>query len=108
MSSALLGSAPNAYIGWLLTDESVRRIGLLDPDAVRRLVARGREETGRVPGEREEMALVGVVTLQAWGERFLESFDIEAKPGIARLRETPPRVRERHPDGEPFASLAGR
>jgi len=106
MSGAILGSAPNAYIGWLLTDESVRRVGLLDADAVRHLVGRGRDAAGRVPSEREEMALIGAVTLQAWGERFLESFDNEVRADMARILDASPRVRERHPDGEPFAGGA--
>lgn len=108
MSSALLGTAPSAYIESLLSDEAIRRIGLLDEDAVRHLVARGRQAAGRRPGEREEMALIGVVTLQAWGERFLESFATEAAAARARLDIVTPRIAERHPDGEPFVSAVGR
>lgn len=106
MSSALLGSAPTAYIESLLSDEAIRRIGLLDIDAVRHLVARGREAAGRKPGEREEMALIGVVTLQAWGERFLQGFAAEAAAGRARLATVEPRIAERHPDGEPYIAVA--
>jgi len=106
MSSALLGSPPTGYLEALLSDEGVRRIGLLDEDAVRHLVGRGRRAAGRMPGEREEMALIGVVTLQAWGERFLESFDDDVRTSIGRIRVASPRVLERHPDGEPFATAA--
>jgi asparagine synthase (glutamine-hydrolysing) len=106
MSSALLGSPPTGYLEALLSDEGVRRIGLLDEDAVRHLVGRGRRAAGRMPGEREEMALIGVVTLQAWGERFLESFDHDVWTSIGRIRVASPRVLERHPDGEPFATAA--
>jgi asparagine synthase (glutamine-hydrolysing) len=108
MSSALLGTAPSAYIESLLSDEAIRRIGLLDEDAVRHLVARGRQAAGRMPGEREEMALIGVVTLQVWGERFLESFATEAAAARARLDRVTPRIAERHPDGEPFVTVMAR
>lgn len=106
MSGALLGSAPSAYIESLLSDEAIRRIGLLDVDAVRHLVARGRQAAGRMPGEREEMALIGVVTLQAWGERFLDGFASEVAAGRDRLGAVGPRIAERHPDGEPFVAVA--
>jgi asparagine synthase (glutamine-hydrolysing) len=102
MSSTLLGSPPTGYLEALLSDDAVRRLGLLDEEAVRHLVERGRQAAGRMPGEREEMAVIGVVTLQAWGERFLESFGREVDSSILRIRAAPPRVLERHPDGEPF------
>ena len=106
MSSALLGSPPTGYLESLLSDEALRRIGLLDADAVRHLIGRGRQAAGRMPGEREEMAVIGVVTLQAWGERFLETFDRDVAASVDRLRATSPRVLERHPDDEPFVSVA--
>jgi asparagine synthase (glutamine-hydrolysing) len=103
MSSALLG-APGGYFDSLLTEASIRRVGLLDTQAVRHLVDRGRSAVGRMPGEREEMALIGAVTLQAWGERFLGSMDADVAAGLERLGQAPPRVIQRHPNGEPFAA----
>ena len=52
------------------------------------------------------MAVIGVVTLQAWGQRFLEGFANEVVAGRDRLGAVGPRIAERHPDGEPFVAVA--
>lgn len=104
MSSVLVASTSDRYLGELLSDEAVRRIGLLDAGAVRHLITRLGQTGGRMLGEREEMAMVGVLTTQVWGDRYLGGFERELAAILAQLPATRPRVMEHHPGGEPFAA----
>jgi asparagine synthase (glutamine-hydrolysing) len=95
-SSALVASIPSDSDD-LLSASAVKRLGLLDAEAVSRLIDRARRLGGRMAGEREEMALVGATTLQVWGTSFFEQFDDRAVSSLGQLRRTAPRVLERHP-----------
>jgi asparagine synthase (glutamine-hydrolysing) len=106
MASVLSATRSSPDIKALLSEEAVRRIGLLDPGATSRLLERAQAADGRAPGEREEMAMIGIVTVQLWGDRYLVGFGRELAATLARLPSTAPRVRERHPDGEPFTAGA--
>jgi asparagine synthase (glutamine-hydrolysing) len=108
MASVLADLASGTSLAALLSDEAVHRVGLLDEGAVRQLVGRARREDGRIPGEREEMAMIGMVTTQIWGDRFLAGFDRQLAIAMTRRPADEPRVRERHPDGEPYAARVSR
>lgn len=68
MTTALFAAGAPSFVGELLSAEAVARHGLLDPEATAALVARARRQQGRMAGEREEMALVGALTLQMLAE----------------------------------------
>lgn len=63
-TSPLFGADAPRWVSDLLTPDALARYDLVDATAVDTLVRRAREAGGRAGGEREEMALVGVVTLQ--------------------------------------------
>jgi asparagine synthase (glutamine-hydrolysing) len=71
MTSALFGPEAPDYVHDLLSDAAVADLGLLDPKAVRLLAGRAFDRKGHMAGEREEMALVGALTLQALGRAYL-------------------------------------
>jgi asparagine synthase (glutamine-hydrolysing) len=71
MTTALFGPAAPDYVRELLGPDRVAELGLLDPRAVGILAERAFAREGRMAGEREEMALVGALTLQVLGRAYL-------------------------------------
>jgi asparagine synthase (glutamine-hydrolysing) len=65
----------------LLSKDACERFGVVDSTAAANLVAKARRQGGRMSGEREEMALVGILTLQMLARSLSD--------------ELPARVRER-------------
>jgi asparagine synthase (glutamine-hydrolysing) len=84
MTSALFGPEAPEYVHDLLSETVVTDLGLLDPKAVRMLAARAFDRKGHMAGEREEMALVGALTLQALGRAYLR--DLPGRVDQARRR----------------------
>ncbi|MBY0430365.1 MAG: asparagine synthetase B, partial [Rhodospirillales bacterium] len=62
--------------------------------AATRLIQKARRNDGRMGGEREEMGLVGVLTLRLLGEHFGPSFAATARAARERLDASPPHVCE--------------
>jgi asparagine synthase (glutamine-hydrolysing) len=81
-TSALFGPEAPEYVHDLLSDAAVADLGLLDPKAVRMLAGRAFDRQGHMAGEREEMALVGALTLQALGQAYLR----DLRGHVARAR----------------------
>lgn len=64
MTSALFGQGAPDYVHDLLSPEALARYGLADADAVAALAGKAHRQNGVMTGEREEMALVGLLTMQ--------------------------------------------
>ena len=90
MTTALFGPGEPDYVGDLLSDASIDGFGLLDPRAARLLRDRARARDGALPGEREEMALVGALTLHALGRAYLVEGRERAAAARARFDAGPP------------------
>jgi len=90
MTTALFGPDEPDYVSELLSDAAIDRLGLLDPRAARLLRDRARARAGALPGEREEMALVGALTLQAMGQAYLVEGADRAAAARARFDAGPP------------------
>jgi asparagine synthase (glutamine-hydrolysing) len=89
MTTALLGPDAPEYVRELLSDGALRRLGLVDGRTASKLVEKGWRQAGCMSGEREEMALVGLLTLQLLGHFYLEAFAgrlAEARRDIERTR----------------------
>jgi asparagine synthase (glutamine-hydrolysing) len=71
MTTALFGPEAPDYVRDLLSPAAVSQLGLLEPRAVQTLSTRAFERKGEMSGEREEMALVGALTLQSLGQAYL-------------------------------------
>jgi asparagine synthase (glutamine-hydrolysing) len=89
MAPPLFSAAGPDYVADLLSPDSVERLGLLDPAATARLTERARARDGRMSGEREEMALVGALTLQSLGQQYLVELPGRAAALRRRLGPTP-------------------
>lgn len=93
--------APFALAAWLSTEagldllssRNVEHVGLLDDGVVRRLAARIHDRAELAVGEREEMAMLGAVTVQLLAGAFLDDFGSRARGSLERLARLVPRVR---------------
>jgi asparagine synthase (glutamine-hydrolysing) len=75
---------PLDYVEELLSPSAVRVVGVFDPDAVTRLVHKCR--MGRRVGERDDMALVGVISTQLLHHLFVERFRQRSLPELDSVR----------------------
>ena len=92
MATALFGPKAPEYVRELLSDTAVERLGVLDPKATRVLTARAFDRQGQMAGEREEMALVGALTLQGLAQAYLVDFGVRATAARRRLDRIEPTV----------------
>ena len=90
MTTALFGPDEPAYVSDLMSDATVDDLGLLDPRAARLLRDRARGRDGHLPGEREEMALVGALTLQSLAQAYLVDGKARRAADRARFDAGPP------------------
>ena len=91
-TTVLFGSRAPEYVRDLLSDAAVERFGLLDPKAASVLTARAFDRQGHMTGEREEMALVGALTLQGLAQAYLADFGDRAREARRRLDDVVPSV----------------
>ncbi len=89
---SLFGTGAPEWIDEALEDGALRRLGVVAPDPARRLIAKARRQQGRMGGEREEMALVGLLSLQVLAQAFLEEFPARLTAARAALATVPPSV----------------
>ena len=90
MTTALFGPRGARRREQLMSDAAIEEQGLLDPQAARLLRDRARARDGALAGEREEMGLVGALTLQALARAFLAEGAARAAEARARFDAGPP------------------
>ncbi|MGY0834732.1 asparagine synthase (glutamine-hydrolyzing) [Azospirillum argentinense] len=98
MTTALFGAQAPSYVQDLLSEESLNRYGLVDAAGVAALAAKAHRTDGRMAGEREEMALVGVLTLQMLARNVLDELPGRASTLRTRLDAAPIHILEEHLD----------
>jgi asparagine synthase (glutamine-hydrolysing) len=74
ISRCFMGANPPAYVAELLSDTGLKRAGFFDPAKVQRLVAKCQQQEGRLVSERENMALVAILSTQLLHRQFIEEF----------------------------------
>ncbi len=77
-----------------LSAEECARYGLLDSGAVNRLVKKAQRTQGALMSEREQMALVGAITLQLLARSYKDEFASKAREGRDALDRLQPHVVE--------------
>jgi asparagine synthase (glutamine-hydrolysing) len=97
-TSALFGGRLPDWAEDALTPEALRRHGLVDAAATTALAARARLAHGRMAGEREEMALVGVLTLQHLAHQMIDELPRRLAEARGRLDRLPCMVHEDRSD----------
>ncbi len=74
ISRCFMGANPPAYVAELLSDTGLKRSGYFDPAKVQRLVAKCQQQEGRLVSERENMALVAILSTQLLDRQFIQEF----------------------------------
>lgn len=71
--SAFYSTEKPEYVGYLLSNEKVSEYGYFQPEKVERLIRK--IEAGRAIGNKDNMALVGILSTQALHFEFIENFN---------------------------------
>jgi asparagine synthase (glutamine-hydrolysing) len=74
ISGCFFGARPPDYATDLLSEGSIRKTGLFDPGSVSRLFSKCRRQAENLLSERENMALVGILSTQLLDHLFLRDF----------------------------------
>jgi len=78
ISRCLMGRRAPEYVEELLTPEVLRTAGYFNPDKVTRLMDKCRKQDGALLSERENMALVGIISTQLLDHLFVRRFPRDA------------------------------
>jgi asparagine synthase (glutamine-hydrolysing) len=74
ISSCFMADQPPEYVAQMLSDAALKRAGYFDPAKIRRLIAKCRQQDGRLVSERENMALVAILSTQLLDHHFVQNF----------------------------------
>jgi asparagine synthase (glutamine-hydrolysing) len=74
ISRCFLGAPPQDYVQDLLSERAIKEAGYFDSRRVNGLVEKCRKNEGRLLSERENMALVGVISTQLLHHHFVDHF----------------------------------
>jgi asparagine synthase (glutamine-hydrolysing) len=76
ISRCFLGNTPHEYVQDLLSESRIREAGYFDPRRVNALVEKCRKNEGGLLSERENMALVGIISTQMLDHLLLKNFPL--------------------------------
>ncbi len=77
ISSAFVSSAPPDYMADLLSEKRLEESSYFAPRKVHQLRLKARQPNGRALSERENMALVGIISTQLLDDQFIRHFPTE-------------------------------
>lgn len=80
ISHAFFGKTTPDYVNELLSEQSIRATGYFDGDKVSRLLNKCQTQGGRLVSERENMALVAILSTQLLDHQFIRHFASSASP----------------------------
>ena len=79
ISNCFFGEKTAEYVEDMLSEEAIKRTGYFNPQKVSRFVGKCRHQKGHLLSERENMALVGILSTQLLHHQFVRNFP--AYPG---------------------------
>jgi len=74
VSRCFLGNNIQDYVKELLSEHALRQTGYFHPGKVTKLLEKGQRQGGYLLSERENMALVGIISTQLLNHMFIENF----------------------------------
>ena len=89
ISNSFLGNSVPEYVETLLSEDSLKNKGYFDPIKVSRLVRKCRKQSGKLLSERENMALVGILSTQLIDELFIANFPQSTTCAYQQISEFP-------------------
>ena len=87
ISRCFFGDHKLDYVDELMSERQIQETGYFDPKRVSRLIAKCRSRQGSLLSERENMALVGILSTQLLDQQFIRDF-----PAFPAAAPTDPKV----------------
>jgi len=82
ISRCFVGSHSNNYTEEILSEASIREAGYFDSQKVKKLIEKCHKQEGFLLSERENMALVGIISTQLLHHSFIEEFPPFSVPDL--------------------------
>ena len=86
ISRCFLGNHSNNYTEELLSEDSIREAGYFDSQKVKKLIEKCQKQEGFLLSERENMALVGIISTQLLHRLFIKDFPCLSLKGATNVR----------------------
>jgi asparagine synthase (glutamine-hydrolysing) len=86
MSRCFLGDHALDYVDDLLSESSLRKTSYLNTDKIGKLLEKCRKQKGYLLSERENMALVGILSMQLLNHSFIRNFPGFPSPDLENVR----------------------
>jgi asparagine synthase (glutamine-hydrolysing) len=74
ISRCFFGKGSPTYVDELLSDKNIKKTGYFEKNKVQRLLSKCRHQDGKLASERENMALVGILSTQLVDHQFIRNF----------------------------------
>lgn len=74
ISRCFFGSEQHEYVDEMFSEDKLKNFGYFDPIKVRKLVEKCKKQKGQLLSERENMAVVGILSTQLLHHHFIENF----------------------------------
>jgi asparagine synthase (glutamine-hydrolysing) len=89
ISTCFLQNGAGDYVEHLLSTSAITDAGIFDPHRVRALMEKCERQDGRLTSERENMALVGILSTQLLHEQFIRRFPHKPVKDLHNLKVYP-------------------
>ena len=86
ISQCFLGSAAPDYVADLLSARAIRQSGYFNAAKVTRLIEKCHTRAGSLVSERENMALVGIISTQLLDDMFVRHFPTSSAPALTEVK----------------------
>ena len=86
ISRCFMGNQAPDYVGELLSPDALKRTGYFNPGKVAKLSEKCRKQEGALLSERENMALVGIISTQLLHDLFVRNFPTTSTPEPDNVR----------------------
>ena len=86
ISQCFFGKRTPDYVTELLSEESLKKTGYFNPKKVSKLVSKCQKHQGQILSERENMALVGILSTQIVDHHFIRNFPVNQAQSLPRLK----------------------
>ena len=65
------------YVDALFSETAIKKTGVFEPNKVTKLIAKCRRHSGKILSERENMAIVGILSTQLLDQLFIKGFPLD-------------------------------
>jgi asparagine synthase (glutamine-hydrolysing) len=85
ISHCFLCADPPEYVAELLSETALKRAGFFEAPKVHRLIGKCKQQEGKLVSERENMALVAILSTQLLHHQFIQDFPTFATPPLPHI-----------------------